>query len=284
MIAPHRRRRRLPACDDPGRRVPDVPLLPGALPRFARPLGLDFIVTPGDRVVLVELQHGFGRRGLIALHPETARRYRQTYWRLRRELGRCAALSDGMQWVCADKINTYKWFGDLQPPSFVLSRWGAEAEAWVRGLPAELVLLKPPRGSCGRGILVFDRAGLLAAGPGLSLTGPVLLQGYVHSRLLGGPGGTLHVGCIRHIMLVTSDGAALTFHHTTPYWRVSATPVANRNDKDALTANISRGAFPLPVAPDDVTRVRALADRIAAETVARILGLPPLPVAASVTV
>ena len=60
--------------------------VPGTLPPFSKPIGLDFIITPEREVYLVELQHGFGRKGFLHLWPALAKHYRKTHWRLRREL------------------------------------------------------------------------------------------------------------------------------------------------------------------------------------------------------
>lgn len=272
----HRRRRHETLQENP-RGVPVSPLVPGELPRFVKSLGLDFIITPEGRVVLVELQHGFGRRGLISLFPGAGRAYRKTYWRLRRELGKSFEIVDGMRDVCADKINTYKVFARYQPPSLAFHRYTPKVEAWLRGLQSDYLLAKPPMGSCGKGILVLDRREFIARRGEVELGSARLLQQYVESKHLPGQGGGEHIGCIRHIMLVCSDGDALFFHHTPSYWRVSPSPFAWGVDKEALTANISRGAFPLAVSAEDRGPVQALAEKISAELVEHILGLQNLP-------
>ncbi len=247
------------------------------LPSFARPLGVDVIIDDGGRSHLIELQHGFGRRGLIELFPAENRLYRKTYWRLRRELGSSPRITEGMRRICGDKTRTLALLAHHQPPSFVFrGDWPALA-AWLRSLESDLVLAKPPRGSCGVGILVFDRRELLAAGAPPALGDAILLQAFVRSRLLAGSDGAHHVGCIRHVVLLSSEGERLHVLHLPSYWRVSPAPFAPRAEKDALTANISRGAFPLPVAPADELRVARLAEGVTRELVAAIVGCPVEP-------
>jgi hypothetical protein len=245
----------------------------GVLPRFARPLGVDVIIDAEGRSYLIELQHGFGRRGLIELFPAENRLYRKTYWRLRRELGSSPRITEGMRRVCGDKTRTLALLARHQPASFVHRGDGAALRTWLASLETDFVLAKPPRGSCGVGILVLDRRELLATREPPALGEAILLQAFVRSRPIPGPDGQARVGCIRHVVLLTSDGERLHALHLPSYWRVSPEPFVPRADKDALTANISRGAFPVPVAPDDEARVAALSEVVTRELVAELAGV-----------
>ena len=249
----------------------------GRLPSFSRSLGLDVIITRAGRPLLIELQHGFGRRGLLELFPEASRRYRQTYWRLRRENGRSLFVAEEIRRICSDKIVTYRSFAAYQPASFAFSRWGPEVEAWLDTLSAPLVLSKPPRGSCGRGILVLEREALRRAGGALPLgTPPVLLQEFVRSRPLLDEAGREHLGCIRHIVVLHSDGRRLGLVHMPSYWRVASAPLEG-GTREALTANISQGAYPLRVSAADRELVRGLAEEVIEELVRLVLGLAEVP-------
>jgi hypothetical protein len=252
------------------------PTVPGTLPSFARPLGLDFIITDEGQVILIELQHGFGRRGLLELFPQAHRRYRQIYWQLRRELGQNTILLDGLRRYCGNKIQTYKLLADYQPSSFIYRGPTPELEHWLTTRQSDFVLAKPPRGSCGKGILVFRRLDLLDPVQTRTLTVPMLLQEFVRSRSHLDDQGRGHVGCIRHIALMSSDGGQLNFLHLPSYWRVSPEYYVHGPDKDALTANISRGAFALPLKEEEGALLRPLAERICLKVVQHILGLPGL--------
>jgi len=245
----------------------------GRLPAFARPLGVDVIITDEGRPYLIELQHGFGRQGLLKLFPHENRAYRKTYWRLRRERGGCAFVTEELRRICNDKICTYQHLASYQPSSFVYTGWGPEVERWLDGLASELVLAKPPRGSCGEGIQVLERGALRSAGT-LAVGGAALLQAFVSSRPLLDADGAAHVGCIRQIVLLDSDADALSFLHLPAYWRVSPLPRARGAEAGALTANISRGAYPVPVDPDEAKVVQELAEQVIGELIEKILGLP----------
>jgi hypothetical protein len=253
----------------------------GVLPRFARPIGVDVIIDETGRSWLIELQHGFGRRGLIELFPAENRLYRQTYWRLRRELGSSPRVTEGMRRICGDKTRTLALLAQHQPPSFVHRGDWPALRAWLASLETDFVLAKPPRGSCGVGILVLDRRELLAASRPPALGEAILLQAFVRSRALLGADGRERVGCIRHVVLLLSDGEQLSFLHLPSYWRVSPEPFVARADKDALTANISRGAYPIPVAPEDEARVARLSEAATHELVAGIVGVRELPLGSS---
>ena len=274
----HSKRRPIRPALDP-RVVPFTPHVKGKLPGFSKPMGLDWIITEQGRVYLVELQHGFGRKGFMHLWPKLAKHYRKTHWRLRRELGKCWEVSEGLRLICHDKIQTYKRFPGLQPRSFVYKRWGHRVEAWLEQLDCEFLLAKPPLGSCGEGILVLERAAFLKSAGSVELGRANLLQEYVESRLLPDPdGGGGHVGCIRHIVILMSDGEHLTFRHLPPYWRVAPQPLVRDAGSGTLTANISRGAFALPVSDADTALVRPLAEEICAAMMREILDLSDLDV------
>jgi len=253
----------------------------GQLRPFSRSLGLDVIITEDDRAVLIELQHGFGRRGLIELFPHASRSYRKTYWQLRRECGRNLFITEQLRQICTDKIATYRHFARHQPDSHVYPGWSSDVEQWLEQGDSALVLAKPPRGSCGAGIVVVGRRELLRGRGSIALGNPpLLLQTFVQSRLLADAQGQPHLGCIRHIVLLRSDGVRLGLVHLPPYWRVSPVPLSGsglNSVREALTANISRGAYPLAVAPDDRARVRALAEQVVEELVSQILGLGSVP-------
>ena len=274
-ILTSRRRPIRPARDS--RVVPFTPHVKGALPGFSKPMGLDWIITEQGRVYLVELQHGFGRKGLLHLWPKLAKHYRKTHWRLRRELGKCWEVTEGLRLICHDKITTYKHFPGHQPRSFVYKRWGPKVETWLEGLDCEFLLAKPPLGSCGEGILVLNREAFLRSAGAVQLGRANLLQEYIESRLLPDPlGGGGHVGCIRHIVILMSDGEHLTFMHLPPYWRVAPDALVRDAESGTLTANISRGAFALPVSEADTNLVRPLAEQICAAMIREILALPGL--------
>ena len=245
----------------------------GTLPSFFKPIGLDFIVTPSGRVVLVELNHGFGRRGLISLYPEISVQYRRAYWHLRRVHGKSMEVIEGVREICSNKYTTYQLLSRFQPPSLVFRGWTPRVARWLDGLESDYILAKPFRGCCGDGILVFDRREFIRACGEVELGRANLLQEYVTSRLLPGSDGQLHIGCIRHIMMMISDGETLRFSHMPSYWRVSPTPYVDRADMEALTANISRGAEPLAVDEEDAVKVRAQADEVCAALVGHILGI-----------
>jgi len=253
-----------------GERVPgeDAPS------RFSKALGLDLIVTPDDRTVLIELQSGFGRRGLLEQFPEQAGLYRKTYWDLRRRYGIDPTLIDGVCRIASNKILTYELLSSYQPPSLAAHRWTAAVRRWLEGLRSDFVLSKPPRGSCGKGIRVFDRKELLRTRRLETQGRWKLLQEFVESRHFPDEKGRAHLGCIRHIVMLRSDGNSLSFLHAPSYWRVSPTPFEHRPDAEALTANISRGAYPRPVSEKDAVGIREMSERVSRRLVEHVLGPP----------
>lgn len=257
------------------------------LPRFSKALGVDLIITPEGVPVLVELQHGFGRRGLLKLFPAANRTYRRRFRSLLREHGTCFEIQAGLRFLCSDKIRTYKHFARYQPPSLPFHGWDESVERWLETLEAEVVLAKPPTGSCGKGIRVYRRSELLTSGAARRLTSPTLLQALAECRPLLDDQQRPHVGCIRHIVVMVSDGAQLSFLHLPSYWRVSPVPrsvVSAPPDRDELTANISRGAFPLAVGDDEEVTVRKMTEEICAEVISVITGTSGCPLGASVAI
>ena len=241
----------------------------GRLPCFAQSLGLDIIISDAGAPVLIELQHGFGRRGAIQLFPRATRSYRKIYRQLRSEYGRSHYAAEEIRRICSDKIRTYHHFSRYQPRSMAFRRWDSTVESWLDSLPSSHVLAKPPRGSCGAGILVLDRQALRRSAGSQSLgTPPLLLQEFVRSRPLIDAQGRAHLGCIRHIVVMGSDGRQARLAHMPPYWRVSPVPESRAaKDRDALTANISRGAYPVAVTPAEAEQVRELAGTVLDELV-----------------
>ena len=218
-----------------------------ALPRFAKSLGLDLIVREDGEVLLIELQNHFGRSGLMQLHPAVSRRHRRCSRMLRMRYGTDPDLYRRFGAVCSNKVETYRRLSRFQPPSRACHRWTPAAARWASGLSSRHVIIKPPRGSCGRGIRVVPRNRLGAGDFPSSLPGPLLLQEYAESRRLAGRDGAVHVGCVRHILHFYSDGEKIGFIHLPSYWRVAPEPWTEDPVREAFTANISRGAFPLPV-------------------------------------
>ena len=254
---------------------------PGSLPSFFKPIGLDFIVTPKGRVVLVELNHGFGRRGLMALYPEVSRHYRKSYWQLRRDHGKSMEIIEGVREICSNKYSTYQLLSRFQPASLVFRVWNPKVERWLESLESDYILAKPFRGCCGEGILVLDRREFIRARGEVELGHANLLQEYVESRMLPGDDGQPHIGCIRHIMMIISDGQQLRFVHMPSYWRVSPAPFSDQDHKEGMTANLSRGATPLAVTEEDAVKVRAQADQVCTQLVEHILGIEGIPVGRS---
>ena len=258
----------------------------GKVPPFARPLGVDIIITAEGKAVLIELQHGFGRLGLIKLFPGANRRYRQRFRSLLREHGTCFEIRARIKEICSDKIETYKHFSEFQPSSLPYKGWTGKVERWLSALSSELVLAKPPRGSCGKGIEVLRRAELLRD-PESRRLGPVLLQEFVRSRPILDEQGLAHFGCIRHIVLISGDGESLELLHLPSYWRVA--PVAQEADADhsaraALTANISQGAFPLGVEDYEEQLVRSLTEEVCRSLIEEVLELENIPLRPSLVI
>jgi hypothetical protein len=238
---------------------------------FTKTLGLDLIILPGGEAILIELQSHFGRSGLIRLHPAASRQHREVGRRLRHRYGRAAAIYEKVRKICASKIETYRHLARYQPSSLVYQGWTPAVSRWVKGVKSDFILVKPPRGSCGRGIAVIPRSGFDRHSVLPPLTGPQLLQEYVSSRPLRSGKGGLHMGCIRHIVHLYRSGRSLGFVHLPPYWRVAPEPFSGQARREALTANISRGAFPLPATETDCRSVRLATERIALDLIRSVL-------------
>ncbi len=247
------------------------------LPSFVKPLGLDLIVRPGGKVVLIELQHHFGRSGLLHLYPAASAPYRKMVRRLRRHFGTAPEINFRLQKICASKIATYRALACHQPASLVYQWWKPSVKKWLDGLTSEFILSKPPRGSCGRGILLFRRRHFGPDSLPRFLSGPLLLQEYTESKRIIDDLGRPHMGCIRHIVVLISDGKSLGFMHLPPYWRVSPAPFLDHPERSAFTANISTGAYPEPVSDADRAAVTAAAEEISSRLIGKITGQGPPP-------
>jgi len=252
-----------------------------SLPTFAKSIGLDLIVRPGGEVVLIELQSHFGRSGLLTLFQSAGKRHRQTTRRLRNSYGTSQDLFKSLRRICSSKILTWRHLNRFQPSSYVYSRWSEGARSWLEGLQGEYVLFKPPRGSCGRGILVFRKEELPGRMNSVLLTSSVLLQEYIESRHLLDDAGRPHMGCIRHIVHVFGDASAIGFVHLPSYWRVAAAPFEGRPPREAFTANISTGAYPLPVEGAEAQSVRDTSEEILRELLEPLLAAKSLAVRSS---
>jgi hypothetical protein len=254
------------------------------LPSFVKPLGLDLIIRPGGEVVLIELQHHFGRSGMLHLYPSAAARYRKEVRRLRQDIGTAPEINFRLQKICASKIVTYRALARHQPASLVYQWWKPSVKKWLDGLTSEFILSKPPRGSCGRGILLFRRRHFGPDSLPRFLSGPLLLQEYTESKKIADDLGRPHMGCIRHIVVLVSDGKSLGFMHLPSYWRVSPSPFLDHPERSAFTANISTGAYAAPVDGADRAAVTAAAEQIASELIGEITGQEPPPPGPSATV
>ena len=242
---------------------------------FTTAIGLDFIVRPGNEVLLIELQYHFGRLGLMRLYPELSRRHRSITRALRHAFGGSACLPGKVREACANKILVWKLLGDYQPSSFIYQGWGPRVERWLEGLESSHVIVKPPRGGCGRGIRVFPRRQLTPEALGFPAGGVLLLQEYVESRRICDGEGRGRVGCVRHIVHLFGDEGHLGFVHLPPYWRVSPAPFTDSPVREAFTANISSGAYPHPLDESEGAAVRNAAEAILRELLGRFLGAVP---------
>jgi len=242
----------------------------GTIPRFVKSVGFDIIITNEGRAVLIELQHFFGRRGLIKLFPDANRIFRSNFKNLREEFGFNLAIRRKMRKICRDKVNTYELFSDYQPSSFIYRKWTPAVHRWIEGLNSSFVLAKPPHGSCGKGILVFKRNSLRNKIETIPSGHIYLLQEHISSKSLTDNSGKIHAGCIRHIAILHSDGNSLNFIHTPSYWRVSPVHVGHESYQEAFIANISRGAYPVIAEKADGALSRNLAERVGLDLIAHI--------------
>jgi hypothetical protein len=256
----------------------------GPFPAFAKSLGMDFIITPESGIILLELQLGFGRRGLRMLFPFAGRTYRRTYHSLLHHTGRSYEVSRRLRPICSNKINTYKAIPQFQPSSFVYRGWTLRLEHWLDSLDSELVIAKPPCGVCGRGIRVLPREGFLRDPEAFKLEKPMILQQFIESRRIDDDGGRPHVGCIRHVSIMHSDTHALDFIHLPSYWRVAPTPFVGISEREGLTANISRGAYPVALTGDEGEMVRAKTEEIGLTVIRQVLEVPEIDLGRSWTI
>jgi hypothetical protein len=230
---------------------------------FAKSIGFDFIIRPDGSPLLIELQHHFGRSGMMRLYPEVSRSHRKITRLLRDEFGTCRIYGEALRRVCASKIETWRALPQWQPRTFVYQGWGPRTEAWLRKTGSDYIIFKPPRGSCGRGITVHRRRDLKAGVVSHPLSGPMMLQEYVASRPILDERRRPHVGCIRHIAHVFTAGSDLGFIHLPSYWRVAPRPLSESPEKLAFTANISSGARPVPLSAAETVTVRRAAEGVA---------------------
>lgn len=251
-----------------------------SIPKFVKHFGLDFIITDDPQIYLIELQHRFGRLGLQILYPRAWQIHRKQYRILVRDAGPCRQLLSGIRKICRNKIETYRLFREYQPESFIFNGWrSARLRKWVDSLTSDYILSKPPLGTCGQGILLFERERFLEDGPKRIIGGPVLLQEYIFSKRYQTRGleTDYSVGCIRHVCMMRCDGKGLKLLHLPSYWRVAPLPFTRRISEDTLVANISRGAFPVEVAPEDMQLIHDTTNRIACELVTKIFGARAVP-------
>jgi hypothetical protein len=191
--------------------------------------------------------------------------------KLRGQYGTSPTLFNSLRRICSSKILTYRALSRFQPSSFVYSRWNRAAESWLKELASDYLLFKPPRGSCGRGILVLRREEFPRQIRSFTLTSSVLLQEYTESRKLFDESGRPHMGCIRHIVHVYSDSESMNFLHLPSYWRVAAVPFEHHPPRGAFTANISTGAYPLAVEGLEAQAVRNASEEILGALFASLL-------------
>lgn len=230
---------------------------------FAKSIGFDFIIRPDGSPLLVELQHHFGRSGMMRLYPAVSRSHRKITRFLRERYGACRDFGESLRRICSSKIETYRALSEWQPRSFVYQGWGPKTEAWLKSIESDYVIFKPPRGSCGRGITVHRKREVRAGVLDHPMTGPMILQEYAPSRIIPDGEGQPHMGCIRHIAHVFCTGSSLGFIHLPSYWRVAPEPVSEAPEKRSYTANISSGALPLPLERGEAETVRAAAAEVA---------------------
>jgi len=248
----------------------------GSLPVFSKPMGFDFIITPENRVILIELQHGFGRKGLLELFPMSNKIYRRTVKRLLKDFGNSTFLSNGLRKICKDKIITHNLFSDYQPSGITYNGWSDRVASWLERSRSEYILLKPPRLSCGKGIRVYKRLNFIKDKPSIPISHTYLLQEYIKSKILPDRFNRPHLGCIRHIAILYSDSEKLSFIHLPSYWRVSPSPFETNPKRDAFTANISNGAYPEKLSEQDINLVQRKTEEIGRHLITKVLQIPDI--------
>lgn len=247
------------------------------IPAFAKSIALDFIITCQQQIILLEFGKNFGRRGLLKLFPRTYDLYRKRLFQFRRTLPSNAYIARKIGEISSDKISTYKLFTHYQPSSLVFRKYSPRVERWLQSLRSNFVIVKPPRGSCGKGIEVFTPQQFTEHYHCIHLGQPILVQEYIKSKSLHVPPAKgAYVGCIRHVVLLHYDGRYLNFIHLPPYWRIAPEPFVDKANKEALTANISRGAVALPVDANDRLLVHKLSEDLSNRLLAHILNISSL--------
>jgi glutathione synthase/RimK-type ligase-like ATP-grasp enzyme len=95
--------------------------------------------------------------------------------------------------IVEDKIATYERFADLQPDSVAAQNY-EELEAAVATLPGDRIVVKPPLGYGGNGILIGSKDRVLAQAEGITF--PVLAQEFLDTSC-GVPGEAAGVHDLR---------------------------------------------------------------------------------------
>lgn len=238
---------------------------------FVKQLGLDFIITPRDEILLIELQSGFGRMGPRLLFPVMWNRYRSFFRQCAAPCEPNPAFLNRIKRICRDKVKTFRHFKDVQPRSFHFRDWNSSAlHRWIQACTSPYILAKPPMGSCGEGIVLLTKEQLQQDRASLDLGTARLLQEYVFSKSFavdGDPHGR-RIGCIRHIIMMQYDGEQLNIMHLPSYWRVAPAPFSEHIDETSLTANMSRGATAVQATDSDTALIRRASRRIAQRLVA----------------
>lgn len=231
---------------------------PPPFPKFAKQFGLDFILTSDDRVILVEMQSGFGRIGPKTLFPELWNRYRHWYHSCHRESEPHEVFFARVKKICRNKLITWRQFSSLQPRTHFFDGWNDGFRTFVETLDCEFLIFKPVVGSCGHGIKIWRRDEVLQAWGALNVGKARLVQEYVFSKpiVMDSEGLDKRVGCIRHIIAVRCDGHELHVMHLPSYWRVAPVSLMHGKNRESLTANVSRDATPMLVNDDDRERLK----------------------------
>lgn len=232
---------------------------------FVKKLALDYIITENNDIYLIELQNGFGKFGLLELFPDEWRKYRKLLRYSVRKNPPEPEFLRKFKKICRSKIETYRLFKDFQPRSYILRSWNRDKiQLWLNSLKSKFVLAKPPTGSCGMGIHLFDKDEVLDNEKILNSGESHILQEYIFSKNLNlDQGCESRAGCIRHVILLKYDGLRMKVLHLPSYWRVAPMAYSFRISRESLTANISRGAIPVPVNENDYQLVMESANKVA---------------------
>lgn len=256
----------------------------GYLPKFFKPLGFDFIITEDKKIYLIELQHGFGRQGMMELYPNSLNYYRKMVRLLRNTYGKGWPIAKELRKICSNKTNTYNLLKKYQPKSFHYRSWNHKIESWLNSLEHDFILAKPPKGSCGVGILIFTRDEFYNNHNNINLGSARLLQEYIPSKYIYDNNNQPHIGCIRHVVMLLGDEQNLNFVHIPSYWRVSPEPYFHKPNPEVLTANISRGAYPVKLDQDEEFLVQRLTEIISKDLLCQILNINNIDIGKSIEV